>query len=50
METLLGDARKAKDKLGWIPETTLEELVKEMIDCDKLEAQKQSAIERIYGK
>ena len=50
VETLLGDARKAKDKLGWTPETTLEELVKEMIEYDKLEAQKQSALESIYGK
>jgi GDPmannose 4,6-dehydratase len=31
---LLGDASKAKKVLGWIPETTLEQLVCEMVDAD----------------
>lgn len=30
VETLLGDATKAKEKLGWTPRTTFEDLVKEM--------------------
>ncbi len=34
VETLLGDASKAKKKLNWEPEITFEELVKEMIDAD----------------
>lgn len=34
VETLLGDATKAKEKLGWIPETTLEQLAKEMARFD----------------
>ena len=31
---LLGDAQKAKEKLGWSPKTNLEELVKMMVDND----------------
>lgn len=34
VETLLGDPTKAKDKLGWIPEITLDEMVKEMVAHD----------------
>lgn len=34
VETLLGDPTKAKEKLGWIPEITLEEMIKEMVDHD----------------
>ncbi len=34
VETLLGDPTKAKDKLGWIPEITLDEMVKEMVAYD----------------
>lgn len=34
VETLLGDASKAKAKLGWQPKTTFEELVKEMVRED----------------
>lgn len=34
VETLLGDASKAKQKLGWSPKTTFTELVNEMIDTD----------------
>jgi GDPmannose 4,6-dehydratase len=37
VETLLGDPTKAKEKLGWVPTTTFEELVTEMVafDLDK---------------
>ena len=31
VETLLGDATKARQKLGWTPKTTFKELVKEMM-------------------
>jgi GDPmannose 4,6-dehydratase len=31
VETLLGDPTKAKEKLGWVPQTSFEELVSEMI-------------------
>lgn len=34
VETLLGDASKAKQKLGWQPKTSFEELVKEMVRED----------------
>ena len=34
VENLLGDATKAKIKLGWIPKITFEELVKEMVRED----------------
>ncbi len=34
VETLLGDATKAKEKLGWFPKTTFSELVKEMVRED----------------
>ena len=46
VETLLGDPTKAKNKLGWEPKTTLEELVKEMIDFDKQESQKEALLKR----
>lgn len=31
VETLLGDPSKAKEKLGWVPEITLQEICKEMV-------------------
>ena len=34
VETLLGDASKAKEKLNWVPKISFEQLVKEMIDKD----------------
>ncbi|BBB24427.1 GDPmannose 4,6-dehydratase [Isorropodon fossajaponicum endosymbiont JTNG4] len=34
VETLLGDPTKAKEKLGWIPKITLEEMVHEMMEND----------------
>lgn len=34
VELLLGDATKAKTKLGWAPQTTFDQLVKEMMDAD----------------
>jgi GDPmannose 4,6-dehydratase len=34
VETLLGDASKARAKLGWEPKTTFEELVSEMVKAD----------------
>ena len=46
VETLLGDPTKAKEKLNWIPSTTLEELVAEMINADKEEAQKEAILRR----
>jgi GDPmannose 4,6-dehydratase len=34
VETLLGDASKAKEKLGWVPKITFKELVSEMVRED----------------
>jgi len=44
VETLLGDPTKAREKLGWEPEITFEELVKEMIHSDLEDAKRDSAI------
>jgi GDPmannose 4,6-dehydratase len=43
VETLLGDASKARSKLGWYPKTTLQELAEEMVDSDFLKAQAEVA-------
>ena len=42
VETLLGDPKKAREKLGWTPVTTLEQLVAEMIGHDRDEARKEA--------
>ena len=34
VDVLLGDANKAKEKLGWEAETSLEDIVSEMVDAD----------------
>ncbi len=34
VDLLIGDASKAKNKLGWTPEYTLEDMVKEMMESD----------------
>jgi GDPmannose 4,6-dehydratase len=39
VETLLGDATKAHQKLGWSPKITFDELVKEMTESDLREAE-----------
>ena len=40
VDTLIGDPTKAKNKLGWIPEISLEEMVEEMVEADLNEARK----------
>lgn len=40
VETLLGNPLKAKEKLGWEPEITFQELVTDMIKHDLMDAQK----------
>ena len=42
VETLLGDPSKAKQKLGWVPEITVQEMCKEMVAHD-LDQAKQHA-------
>ncbi len=48
VETLLGDPTKAKVKLGWTPEITLDQMVVEMVTADLAQA-KQHALLRKYG-
>jgi GDPmannose 4,6-dehydratase len=44
VETLLGDPTKAKAKLGWVPEITLEQMVAEMVRGDLDDAKKQALL------
>lgn len=44
VETLLGDPTKAKQKLGWIPKTTFEDLVKEMVREDLKSAERDELV------
>ena len=44
VNSLLGDASKANEKLGWRSETSLEELVSDMISCDLQNASKKALL------
>ena len=46
VETLLGDASKAKQKLGWTPRTTFDELVTEMVREDLRAAERDELVKR----
>ncbi|MFT6836202.1 MAG: GDPmannose 4,6-dehydratase [Francisellaceae bacterium] len=48
VETLLGDPSKAKEKLGWIPQITVEEMCAEMVQNDLSKA-KQHALLKAHG-
>jgi GDPmannose 4,6-dehydratase len=48
VETLLGDPSKAKEKLGWVPQITVEEMCAEMVEND-LNKAKQHALLKKYG-
>ncbi|MEQ2016300.1 GDP-mannose 4,6-dehydratase [Photorhabdus bodei] len=48
VETLLGDPTKAKEKLGWTPEITVEEMCAEMVTND-LQQAKQHALLKASG-
>ena len=48
VETLLGDPTKAKQKLGWVPEITLDQMIEEMVVHD-LEKAKQHALLQKHG-
>jgi GDPmannose 4,6-dehydratase len=41
VELLIGDATKAKEKLGWIPTYTLDEMVAEMVESDRIELERE---------
>lgn len=48
VETLLGDPTKAKEKLGWVPEITVEEMCAEMVAYD-LDKAKRHALLKEHG-
>ena len=48
VETLLGDPTKAKEKLGWVPEITVEEMCAEMVAHD-VEVARQHALLKKHG-
>ena len=48
VETLLGDPTKAKEKLGWVPKITFDEMVHEMMQSD-LQHAKRDALIKEHG-
>lgn len=46
VETLLGDASKAKEKLGWEPEISFDELVQEMVREDLKTAERDELVKK----
>lgn len=46
VETLLGDASKAKEKLGWVPKITFKELVAEMVREDLKAAERDELVKK----
>lgn len=48
VETLLGNPAKAKEKLGWVPEITVEEMCAEMVAND-LDVAKRHALLKAHG-
>ena len=48
VETLLGDPTRAKDRLGWVPEITVQEMCREMAAAD-LHTAKRHALLKVHG-
>lgn len=46
VETLLGDPSKAKAKLGWTPEITVQQMTAEMVACDLDQARRHALLKR----
>ena len=46
VETLLGDPTKAKEKLGWVPEITVQEMCREMVAADLAQARQHALLKR----
>jgi GDPmannose 4,6-dehydratase len=46
VETLLGEPEKARRKLGWTPQTTLAELVREMVHSDYTAAKRDDMVKQ----
>ncbi len=49
VEHLIGDASKAKERLGWQPETDFEQLIRMMVDADLVLLQRDPDARRMYG-
>jgi GDPmannose 4,6-dehydratase len=48
VDTLLGDATKAREKLGWVPEITAQQMCAEMV-AEDLKAAQRLALLRLHG-
>ena len=46
VHALLGDASKARNRLGWKPEIGFEEMVREMVDADQRLAERDALVAR----
>ncbi|WP_300455667.1 GDP-mannose 4,6-dehydratase [Accumulibacter sp.] len=46
VETLLGDSGKARERLGWVPEITLDEMIHEMVASDLAGARKNALLKQ----
>lgn len=46
VETLLGDPAKAREKLGWVPEISLSQMISEMVAHDLEEARRHALLEK----
>ena len=46
VETLLGDASKARARLNWVPKTSFEELVAEMVREDLKSAERDEVVKK----
>ncbi len=46
VDLLLGDATKAKEKLGWKPKITLEEMIQEMVESDLKESYQELVLKK----
>ena len=50
VETLLGDPSKARKKLGWHPEISIDQLIREMVEQDLEDARKHALLKQFgYG-
>ena len=46
VETLLGDPTKARERLGWVPEITVQQMCAEMVASDLAEAQRHALLKK----
>lgn len=49
VDVLLGDARRAREKLGWTPRTSFEELVREMVAEDVVRVKRELRMDGVDG-